>query len=218
MSKDPKEIVRTGYNKVSEAYRGDEPTEEEAAKYAEWVGILTQRLADGARVLELGCGCGVPATQLLARHSDVVACDLSEAQIERGRRLVPGAEFLCADMMDLTFPNSSFDAVVALYSIIHVPLEEQSILFRHIAEWLCPGGLFLGTVGHTAWTGFEDNWLGVSGAAMYWSHEDADTYVRWLSAAGLQTIVRELVPEGNGGHTLLLAEKSVTTDPKTGTK
>ena len=39
--------------------------------------------------------------------------------------LVPGATFLRADATTLELPPESFDAVVCLYALIHVPLDEQ---------------------------------------------------------------------------------------------
>ena len=77
------------------------------------------------------------------------------------------------------FPDGSLSSVVALYSIIHVPLREQRPLLRRIHRWLAPGGILLMIAGDQAYTGTEENWLG-SGATMYWSHTDAATYAKWL--------------------------------------
>ncbi len=52
--------------------------------------------------------------------------DISDVQVERARRLVPGAVFLRADATDLDFPSGSFDAVVCLYALIHMPLDRQA--------------------------------------------------------------------------------------------
>jgi hypothetical protein len=63
-----------------------------------------------------------------------------------------------------------------------------------ISTWLRPGGWFLATTGHRAWTGTENNWLG--GAA---------TYRSWITHTGLIIIQAEnFKPEGTSGHTLFL--------------
>lgn len=103
--------------------------------------------------------------------------------------------------MSLDFPPASFDAVVSLYALIHLPLDEQPQLLARIAGWLRPGGIFLCTAGHTAWTGTEDNWLG-GGAPMWWSHTDATTYRTWLTAVGLTVDTETFVPGGDSGHIL----------------
>lgn len=204
---DPKATVRDGYDKVSHAYRADGA--DATPVYALALARLDPLLAPGSAVLDLGCGCGMPIAHALARRQHVTGVDLSPVQIERARRLTPAASFLCADMTTIDFPPGTFDALVALYSIIHVPLAEQAGLFTKMASWLKPGGWLLATVGHSAWTGTERDWLGVPGATMYWSHGDAGTYRQWLAQAGLPVIEETFVPEGAGGHTLILCRKAV---------
>ena len=97
----------------------------------------------------------------------VTGVDISSVQIERARNFVPRAEFVCADMTEVDFPAESFAAIVSLYAIIHIPLDEQPALFAKLFEWLQPEGYLLVTVGNRAWTGVEENWLDVTGATMF---------------------------------------------------
>ena len=43
------------------------------------------------------------------------------------------------------------------------------------------------------------------GAPRFWDHAETATYLRRLKAAGLAPIWHRLVPEGDSGHTLVLA-------------
>jgi len=61
-------------------------------------------------------------------------------QIERARRTVPHATFVCADMSEVDFPARSFAAIVSFYAIIHLPLSEQPGLLARIHQWLEPHG------------------------------------------------------------------------------
>jgi SAM-dependent methyltransferase len=201
-----KEIVRRGYDRLSHAYRGDD-TPDDYLDYADWIRMLEELLPERSPVLDIGCGCGLPATRLLARRFDVTGIDFSEVQISRARRLVTDARFLCGDISDQRFAPGSFAAVVSFYAIIHMPLEEHLPLFSKVAVWLRPSGYLLATVGHEAWTGTEEAYLGVPGGMMCWSHADEATYVRWLEKAGLRILRKRFVPEGDGGHTLVLAQK-----------
>ena len=143
-------------------YRGDT---EEPEHYPTWLAQLRERVPAGGAVLDLGCGCGVPlARDLAARGYEVTGVDLSAVQVERARRLVPAARFLHADATQVRFPPSSLDAVVSLYALIHLPLNEQPPLLERIGRWLHPGGWFLATTGHRAWTGTEDGLAGRRGA------------------------------------------------------
>lgn len=201
-----KRIVREGYDKLSYDYRADS-TPDNYAHYAEWIQLLVDRLPHRASILDIGCGCGLPATKLLAEHFDITGIDFSEVQIERAKELVPSARFLCGDISELDFPPESYDAIVSFYAIIHTPLEEHTKLFANIARWLRPSGFFLATVGHDAWTGAEDAYLDVPGGKMAWSHADEATNVRWLKDVGLHVHWTRFIPEGDSGHTLVLAQK-----------
>ncbi len=203
---DNKKVVREGYDKVSEAYRAD-TFDYENSGYFTYLSWLQPKLSPQSRVLDLGCGNGIPVSQELSKQHHVHGVDISPRQIERARQLVPNAEFQCADITELTFPEGSFDAVVAFFSIIHIPIEEQPALFNDLADWLSPGGYLLAVVGSRAWTGTEPDWRGVEGATMYWSHADGDTYRGWLADNGFEIVQETFHPEGDGGFTVLLAQR-----------
>jgi ubiquinone/menaquinone biosynthesis C-methylase UbiE len=174
------ELVRHGYDVLSYHYRSDDAGD---GQYRPWLADLSARLPSRAAVL-----------------------DISDVQIERARRLVSNGIFIRADVTRLDFASASFDAVVCLYTLIHLALRDQPGLIRRIARWLRPHGWLLATVGQEAWTGTEDNWL--SGPArMWWSQADADTYRSWLGQAGLVVTSQEFVPEGASGHALIWAQR-----------
>jgi len=203
-----RDLVRRGYDAISHAYRNDEgqrsaTSEEDMARYRGWVDELATLIEPRARVLDLGCGSGLPATKLLVEKGfQVVGLDFSQVQIERARHLVSRATFVQADMVEWDAEPASFDAVVSLYALIHVPLEDQIALFPRIRRWLRPGGFLLAIVGHQRWTGVEE-WLG---APMFWDHTDAATYLDCLDQAGLRPVWNRYVPEGDAGHVLVLAQ------------
>jgi cyclopropane fatty-acyl-phospholipid synthase-like methyltransferase len=204
-----RDLVRRGYDAISHAYRSDfgdasADSPETTARYAEWIDDLAARLEPGAHVLDIGCGAGVPADRLLvAAGLRVTGVDISSVQIERARTLVPDATFVCHDIVDFVLEPESVHAVVSLYALIHVPLEDQRDLFPRILAALRPGGLFLVIVGHGRWTGIED----YLGAPMFWDHADAATYRTWLRDDGFELLWDRFVPEGDAGHTLVLARR-----------
>ena len=149
------------------------------------------------RVLDLGCGAGLPSTRRLAEAFSLVGVDISAEQIARARQNVPGAELIHADLRDVDFPAASFDGVCALYSIAHIPRDHHARLFRSVRRWLRPGGVFLASLGSgdlPEWTG---DWLGVP---MFFSSHSAGENRRLLDEAGLEAVHDEIVtmrePEG----------------------
>jgi 2-polyprenyl-3-methyl-5-hydroxy-6-metoxy-1,4-benzoquinol methylase len=102
VSKDPKRIVVSGYDEVANVYleRFGVSTVRE-----KWVGRLIEGLpAGGGRVLDLGCGAGIPvARDLAALGHAVVGVDGSVQLVVRARQNVPKAKFLVADMCEVEF-------------------------------------------------------------------------------------------------------------------
>jgi cyclopropane fatty-acyl-phospholipid synthase-like methyltransferase len=147
----------------------------------------------GSRVLELGCGAGVPLTVALAEGRDVTGVDISRTQIEMARRNVPSATFLNADMTAVSFPPESFDAVVAFYSLTHVPRDDVAPLLGRIRGWLRPGGVVVLTMGADDDPGgIEEDWLGVD---MYFSHFNARKNRRLVAEAGFIVDSAEVLVE-----------------------
>jgi SAM-dependent methyltransferase len=206
-----RDLVRRGYDAISEAYRSDDgqaasTSAEDVTRYHGWVTELAELLPPAARVLDLGCGAGIPATRELAEHGlEVIGVDFSAVQLQRARRLVPAARLLQADIATLHLAPASLDAVVSFYALIHVPLADQQALLPRLRDWLRPGGYLLAIVGAGRWTGTED----YLGAPMFWDHAGTDDYLRWLAAAGLTPLWDRFVPEGSSGHTLILARCDV---------
>jgi SAM-dependent methyltransferase len=202
-----REVVRTGYDTLGDRYAAwaaridDDPRDRFAAE-------LTARLEPGADVLDLGCGSGIPTGALLAERFAVLGVDASHVQVERARREVPGATFVRADIAEIDFPPASFDAIVALYSLTHVPRETHAELFARIARWLRPAGLFLASLGARGSEDWLGEWLGVE---MFFSSWDADTNRRLLREAGFESVLDEVVtmhePGGPATFLWVLARK-----------
>lgn len=191
-----------------------------AERYLEWssqievdprdrlLAEFTVRLEAGARVLDLGCGAGLPSTKALATQFNVTGIDISAAQIERARRNVPTATFIQADVAEVEMPVASFDGVTALYSLSHIPRGEHGALFERIARWLRPNGLFLATLGANDSADWIGDWLG---RPMFFSSFDADSNRRLLEAAGFDRLIDEVLdtiePEGAVPFLWVMARK-----------
>nr|AHE14864.1 RebM-like D-glucose O-methyltransferase [uncultured bacterium] len=99
----------------------------------------------GDRVLDVGCGIGKPALRLAkARDVRVTGISISRPQVDQAnsRAIAEGlahrVSFAFADAMDLPFEDASFDAVLALESLHHMP--DRGRALREMARVLRPGG------------------------------------------------------------------------------
>ena len=187
-----KRLVAQGYDQIAGEYLASKEAID--GQIEALLRGLTAGLGPRARVLDLGCGAGVPVTQWLAGRFRVTGVDLSAAQLALAREHLPGAALVRADMGMIAFAPGSFDAVVSCYAVIHLPREEHPALLASIARWLRPGGRFLATWAMGDWEGREEDWLGW-GAPMWWSHYDEATNLRLLREAGF-AIERAELREG----------------------
>jgi len=99
------------------------------------------RLKGAGRVCELGCGPGHVARYLHDRGVDIFGIDLSPGMIEQARKLNPGIEFQQGNMLALDVEDGAWAAIVAFYSIVHIPKTDILQAFREMFRVLKPGGL-----------------------------------------------------------------------------
>jgi cyclopropane fatty-acyl-phospholipid synthase-like methyltransferase len=203
---DPRiDLVGRGYDAIGERFVewrdrivGDPRREREQE--------LVSRLLDGARVLELGCGAGVPDTQRLAARFRVTGVDISAEQVRRARAAVPNAKFVQADFTALELEPDSFEAVVSYYAFNHVPRELLAPTFARIRRWLVPSGLMMVALG----TGDLPGWAGdFLGAPTFFSSYPPETNTRLVREAGFEMLRDELVtfrePDGDATFQWVLA-------------
>ena len=197
--------MKTGYNTIAKEYL---KIRSENSEDVQLLQELIQRVPKGARVLDAGCGAGVPVTKLLSEYFDVIGVDFAEAQIELARRLVPKARFICQDMTRLSFPPHSFEAICSYYAIIHVPREEHEQLLSNFYRMLEPKGLLLACMG--AMDIKIDKAADYLGTTMYWSHFDAETNIKIITRCGFHVLWSKIVDDSTcpgSSHLFVLARK-----------
>lgn len=109
------------------------------AELSELRGRFLKYLRDGAHILDLGCGSGRDAKAFLDEGYQVTAIDGSFACCNLANDYI-GQEVLCSTFDQLSFVQE-FDGVWAAASLLHVPLEEITEIFRLIAQALKPAGI-----------------------------------------------------------------------------
>jgi SAM-dependent methyltransferase len=104
-------------------------------------------------VLELGAGTGRDAAALARLGHKVLAVEPTAALRERGRSLhpSPNIEWLDDSLPELLQPRARgdrFDLVMATAVWMHLDGGQRRKAMRHVAELMCPGGLFFVTLRH----------------------------------------------------------------------
>ncbi|KAF2807188.1 methyltransferase [Mytilinidion resinicola] len=209
---DLKSRMKASYDAIAPKY--NEWTVSHSATRLRYLDQLLSRLptttspSAPVSVLELGAGCGLPVTQKLLAHANlsVTANDISSAQLSIARaNLLPDdppgpahgrLTLLDGDMLALDFAPAVFDAVVGMYSIIHLPRAEQVEMLRKIVAWLKPGGWLLANFAADEFAGAEaQNWLEEEKGWMFWSGWGSEGTLEKVREAGLEVVVRETVED-----------------------
>lgn len=188
--------IRDAYDEIAPAY--DAERRSVAAPLQSMVADLGAGLPDGAHVLDAGCGAGVPITTTLLEHVDVTGVDFSGEQLRMATDRAPAAGFVRGDVTALPFDEDAFDALVCLFTIIHVPWAEQLACAREFHRVCRTDAPILLTVGTDDWEGTNENWID-AGAEMQWTIPGPERAVGILGEAGfsVQGRARYVDPVGD---------------------
>lgn len=155
-----------GYEKMAEHFIAVRNPRIGEATVRRW----SRQLAPHTAILDLGCGHGVPISQVLIEEGfEVYGVDASAKMIAAFRRRLAAAHAECCAVEESNFFGRKFDAIIAWGLIFLLPAETQRTVLHKIADALNPGGKFLFTFSKQAasWldsiTGRESVSLGAEG-------------------------------------------------------
>src|SRR5918994_2188580 len=105
--------------------------------------ILAQSGIHEGLVVDLGCGSGLLARELLDAGYGVLGIDISEAMVELARRRAPEAEFRVGSLFEVEIPPCA--AVTAVSEVLNYLFdaenEDLGRLFQRVHDALVPGGV-----------------------------------------------------------------------------
>jgi ubiquinone/menaquinone biosynthesis C-methylase UbiE len=121
------------------------------------------------------------------------------------KKKIPHAKFLKKDMMKMNFPENSFDIIISILAILHIPKRNHKKLFRDIYKIIKPKGRIL--IGMTTSNDgdYTNEW--VNGVKMFWSTSSKEENLNLIRGSGFKIIwTKELGPK-NDKHIYILAKK-----------
>jgi cyclopropane fatty-acyl-phospholipid synthase-like methyltransferase len=191
-------LVKKGYNQIASNYLKNRDRFESIS----YLRRLTKYLKPGAKILDLGCGAGLPVDKfLIDKGFDVIGVDISEEQIRLAKENVPLGKFEVKDIKKLKFKEYEVDVVVSFYTIFHIKRKRHKLLFKKIASFLPKGGMLLVSMGASDWEGIDSFY----GVRMFWSHYSQKTNREIIKDAGFEIIFDKIDKSGGEKHQVILA-------------
>lgn len=92
-------------------------------------------------IVEIGCGDGRDAKEIIRRTPNYVGFDISEGMIKIANEYVPGARFEVADAVSFNYPKNT-DIVFAFASLLHLDKNEVRQVLDKVHYSLNKGGVF----------------------------------------------------------------------------
>jgi len=203
--------IRTSYDTVAGSYADFVRESLDAEPYLRAVLALFADLVHGAGggpVADVGCGPGHVSAHLQKLGVEAFGVDLSPAMIDIARRDHPGLRFEVDSMTDLQLADTSVAALLAFWSLIHIPDDEIPAVLGHFRRVLRPGGpLLLGFhVGDESRLKTE----GYGGHPMkvYVHRRQPDQVAGWLRDAGFTVNAQMLIgPDESSPGAVLIAHR-----------
>ena len=160
---------------------------------------LVRSLPAGARVLDLGCGNGIPITSVVATAGcSAIGVDSSREMLARFVVNCAGIPALRAHAQGLPLRGDSFEAVVAWGMLFHLPQADQRRVVAEVSRVLCSGGAFLFTSGDVD----DDSGTHVTpmnGVDFHYYSYSIEGYRRILDARGID-LLNVTVDEGRNTY------------------
>lgn len=197
----PEDILATYDSVAREFARSRDKTLFERA----WLDRMLAH-APGRRVLDLGCGPGLPIARYLSdRRATVTGVDGAAAMIELFAENLPRAEAIFADMRGLSLQRE-FDAILAWDSFFHLSPDDQAAMFPVFAAHAAPRAVLMFTTGDAAGTPVGQ----VAGKAVYHASLDPREYRGLLDKNGFELISFTPRDPTCNGHSIWLARRAAT--------
>lgn len=173
------DIVEKGYDEIAKEYL--KTKDESTVIFAK---ELEKQLKPGSKILDAGCGPGIPITKYLSENFEVFGIDFSAKQIEIAKKLVPNATFKKANMFNPGFAPATFDGIICMYALIHVNRKRHLEILKEFYNLLKSPGFLMICMGLENLDEVAD----YLGTKMYWSHYDRKTNIELLKKAGFQIL------------------------------
>ena len=137
--KDLLDLNKQAWDKLAERYDNRAGALKE---FSDVICTFMEKLPKGGKVLDLGCGTGLPYARYLVKEGfDVLGVDLSEEMVRIASKNVPDAKFVQLSMNEITYMDE-FDGVMSSFSMLLLSPDLFKETASRVYSALVDGGYF----------------------------------------------------------------------------
>lgn len=192
--------VEESYDKMGETYhnyRDNEKFKGELEKFAKLLPNLGE-------VLDAGSGVGRPVSQFLVdKGFKVTGIDISSKMVDLARENVPKGTFLQKNILDLDFTDSSFDGIICVYTLWHIPRANHDAIIKNFQRMLKDNGILVLNTGVHESEGMSQFF----GEPMLWSTNDPRKTLTFVRNAGFEIVYEGVLKLGGERQYWIFARK-----------
>lgn len=133
--KDEKTIE--AYDKIADDYR----TRNSTPFYTEEYDVFLKFIGEKRNILEIGCGIGRDAEELIKKGFTYTGIDASWGMLALARERIGAGNFKRMDFYVLDFPDGSFDGFWASAAFLHAPKDRVKDALSEARRILTPHGI-----------------------------------------------------------------------------
>jgi len=194
------EMVKKSYNKIAASYYSNR----DLNKFNGELDHLIELLPKEAHVLDAGCGAGIPTAKYFVNKGlKVTGVDISDTMLKMARNNVPEGNFLNQDLNNLDFEKESFDGVISVYTLFHIPRKKHEDIFKKFFEIIKPGGIMLINTGVSESEGVSSFF----GEPMFWSNYDPKRTLEIVKSIGFSILFEDVLIRGGEFQYWIFAKK-----------
>ncbi|NPE06685.1 MAG: class I SAM-dependent methyltransferase [Asgard group archaeon] len=193
--------IEESYDKMGEEYhnfRDNEKFKNELEKFA-------KLLPSSGEVLDAGCGVGKPVSEFLAKKGfKVTGVDISKKMIELAKQNIPEGSFYQKNILTLDFPDNSFDGIICVYTLWHIPRVDHSFILRNFHRMIKDNGILVINTGIYESEGMSEFF----GEPMLWSNNNPQKTLAFVKETGFEIIFEGVLKLGGEIQYWIFAKKT----------
>jgi 2-polyprenyl-3-methyl-5-hydroxy-6-metoxy-1,4-benzoquinol methylase len=185
---------------MGERYHRSRDNEKFKSELEKFSGLLPT----SGDVLDAGCGVGIPVSQFLVKEGfKVTGVDISKKLINLAKENVPEASFYQKNILELDFQNNTFDGIICVYTLWHIPRTDHSSIINNFHRMMKENGILVINTGV-----FESDGMSTFfGERMLWSNNNPQKTLEFVKQTGFEILFEGILNLGGEQQYWIFAKK-----------